>query len=87
MKLTFQEMALLCALAEKLGWEAGPPAKWRYATFDTIPPTYYMVDDLTRGIDVGFSFLRSRPMARPPTHLMKGDPNIWQLVFEPWNPF
>lgn len=87
MKLTFQELTLLCTLAERLGWEDAPPVKkWRYATYDTLPPTYYQVDDLTRGIDVGFAFLRSLPMTRPPTHLMKGDPNIWQLVFQSWNP-
>lgn len=84
MNLTFQEMALLCALAEKLGWEK--EQEHSYRAHDALPPTYYRVDDLTHGIDVGFQFLRSRPS--PGMHYEKGNTHpIWWVVFEPWNPF
>jgi hypothetical protein len=84
MKLTFQELTLLCALAKKLGWKKAPENG--SGAWEEHPGTYYWVDDLTHGIDWGFNFLRSRPL--PGRHYEHGSKYpIWGIVFEPWNPF
>lgn len=80
--MTLQEIQLLEALAQRMGWELNDTPK---GTYTNKPTTFYRVVDKTHGIDVDISFERSVLME---AKRASGDGYvpIWWVRFKAWNP-
>ena len=86
MKLTLQEVALLCALAEKLGWVKADLIPGM--TYTEEPDPSYWVADETHGIDVKIAFQRSvlTKGARYPRYGNNPPWPVWWVRYDEWNP-